>query len=318
MNRTTSAVRSLLVTALLPVTVAAGYQHSAIKHQSAAPVITISAAQRASNATPPPKPLVLGAVTENLGAFDQAVRYKASLKVLFLPWGSAMFPKRAITWAAKRGAETVIELQPKHLTMTQIGDGAGDAWLRGVFVPGVAALGDAVTVSFASEMNGQWYAWGSGHSTPAEYVRAWRHIHDLLSGTRVGKLLTWLWQPSAIHFSTPSPKPWWPGSKYVNVIGLDGYYVLPNDTFKIIFLQTIKLMRSLTNTPIMIGETAVGPSTGHQVADIRNLFAGVRHYHLQGLVWFNISQDAGKYHQNWRLQNHPAELREFIAELHKT
>jgi hypothetical protein len=179
----------------------------------------------------------------------------------------------------------------------------------------VAALGRSIVVSFAPEMNGQWYNYGSGRASPSAFVRAWRHVHGVLDSTRAGRLITWLWQPMAIHFGTASPKPWWPGWQYVNEVGVDGYYVNPKDTFTLIFGKTISVIRSLTRLPILIGEVAVGASTGHQATDIKNLFAGVRAYHLRGLVWFDIAQHNGRYHQDWRLQDYPQALGAFVAQL---
>jgi hypothetical protein len=116
---------------------------------------------------------------------------------------------------------------------------------------------------------------------------------------------------------------YWPGSHYVEVVGLDGYYYRSTDTFHIIFARTISLVRKKSpNTKIMIGETAVGPMTGHQPQGIKDLFSGIRHRNLAGLIWFNRNQmgipvppDKRVYHQDWRLQDHPAALRAFIAGL---
>jgi hypothetical protein len=32
----------------------------------------------------------------------------------------------------------------------------------------------------------------------------------------------------------------------------------------------------------------------------------VRRYQILGLVWFDIAQDDGPYHQDWRIENSPA------------
>ena len=327
MTLAASARRWLLATALMAGTMAAaGQADAAVRQHSATQsalvriaVVRTGVVRAAVAGKPRPagqsRGFELGAITTDLADFDKAVKYRASLRMLFLRWGSSIIPRKPIINDAKLGAEAVIELQPVHLSMIQVASGTDDQWLLDTLAPNLAAVGDPVTISFAPEMNGQWYPWGTTKTTPANYVLAWRHIHDVLAASPAGKLITWLWQPSAIHFSTPSPLPFWPGSKYVNEIGLDGYYVLPNDTFDVIFKQTIKLMRTVSNAPILVGETAVGATTGHLGPDIRNLFAGIREYHLLGLVWFNIAQHGGKYHQDWRLQDHPVGLRAFINQL---
>jgi hypothetical protein len=178
-------------------------------------------------------------------------------------------------------------------------------------------------------MNGSWYAYGS--STANDYIHAFRHVHDRLLkdvGRRLtpaaaSRLITFMWQPSAIHTSTPSPMPYWPGAHYVEMVGLDGYYYRSTDTFHIIFARTISLIRQKSpHTKIMIGETAVGPMTGHQARGIKDLFTGIRSRNLAGLIWFNRNQmsipfpaDKRIYHQDWRLQDHAPALRAFKAGL---
>jgi beta-mannanase len=48
----------------------------------------------------------------------------------------------------------------------------------------VRTLNLPIAVSFGHEMNGNWYPWGTAHTTAAQFVAAWRHIHDLFA--RVG------------------------------------------------------------------------------------------------------------------------------------
>ena len=60
-----------------------------------------------------------------------------------------------------------------------------------------------------------------------------------------------------------------------------------------------------TGKPVLLSETAVGPDAG-QPAKIPDLFAGMRQYGTLGLVWFDIAQDGGIYHQDWRIEDSPA------------
>jgi hypothetical protein len=62
--------------------------------------------------------------------------------------------------------------------------------------------------------------------------------------------------------------------------------------------------------------------TGRQLRGIKDLFTGIKSRHLAGLIWFNRNQmsipfpaDKRIYHQDWRLQDHPAALHAFIAGL---
>jgi glycosyl hydrolase family 26 len=311
MKLTARAAGSLAVTLALPASIAAGVAPATAQHPGAATAI------RTGSQASPVKAIrwgsarfIVGSVTRNLVSFDTAVKEHVDLRMLFMNWGSTAFPATVIRANTKAGAQSVLELMPRNQSLIGIGNTGNtvyNRWLHDFLAPKIAALGIPITISFASEMNGPWYSWGFGHFTPRVFVRAWRHIHDLLAGTKAGPLITWMWQPSAIHFSTPNPVRWFPGSKYVNIIGLDGYFVLPADDFDVIFGKTIRLVRALTTLPIMVGETSIGWLTGHALLDMRRLFRGIRRFHLKGLVWFNINQRGSTsiYHEDWRIQDRP-------------
>jgi hypothetical protein len=69
-------------------------------------------------------------------------------------------------------------------------------------------------------------------------------------------------------------------------------------------------VRIFTRRPILLSETGVGQVAG-QATKIPDLFAGVRANHLLGFVWFDRAQADGLYHQDWRLEGHPAGLAAF-------
>ena len=50
-----------------------------------------------------------------------------------------------------------------------------------------------------------------------------------------------------------------------------------------------------------------------QAAKIPGLFAGIRRDHLLGLIYFDVTQHRGLYHQDWRLDDHPAAVAAFRA-----
>jgi hypothetical protein len=66
----------------------------------------------------------------------------------------------------------------------------------------------------------------------------------------------------------------------------------------------------LTGKPVLLSETAVGPIPG-QAAKIGELFTGIEQYQTLGLVWFDIAQHAGLYHQDWRIEDSRAAVAAF-------
>jgi mannan endo-1,4-beta-mannosidase len=326
MNRAALAARMFLVVALLPAIGAAGYAAYEYRTQPPIPVGTYHQfpSEPLINGRPTPGLLLgtyaPGADVTGLAKFDHAITARAALTVRYMAWGKP-FPATYVAHAAGLRAETVLELEPrgpKDPSLAAIAAGVGDRWLR-KFAAEMLALPDHIILSFAPEMNGAWYKYGHGHVPPSDYVRAFRHVHDVLAATRAAKLITYLWQPSAVHLTTPPPEPYWPGAKYVDEIGLDGYYFFPSDTFRVIFGQTLRMLRALApKTPILIGETAIGPKSEHEGADIKDLFAGIRRNHLIGLIWFDKRQKVNIYHQDWRLQDNHAALADFAAALEST
>jgi hypothetical protein len=330
MNRAALAARLFLVVTLLPAFGAAGYAAYAYRHQPPIPPGTSRQNSSDPRISGKPSPgLMLGAYalgsdTKGLANFDTKVGHRAVLTVRYMLWGKT-FPAKYVAAAAALGAETVVELEPRGPTaptLAQIASGQQDRWLR-KFAREVLGPQDHFILSFAPEMNGKWYQYGAKYVTGGQYIAAFRHVHDVLAATRAGRLITFLWQPSAIHRTTPNPTPYWPGSKYVDEIGLDGYYFYADDNFRRIFGESLKLIRQVApDKPMLIGETAAGPEFGHESADIRDLFAGIARNHLLGFIWFDRNQLHKKYptklrkfHQDWYLQDFPVAITSFQAAL---
>ena len=161
-----------------------------------------------------------------------------------------------------------------------------------------------MVIGFGHEMNASWYSWGYRHVPASTFVAAWRHIVTLFREQGADNV-TWLWTINADRPGTGPIKSWWPGSSYVDWVGIDGYYVRPSDNFYTVFGATIAHVRVFTHKPVLLSETAVGPAAG-QFSKIANLFAGMRQTQTIGLVWFDIEQHDGLYHQDWRIENSPA------------
>ncbi len=200
------------------------------------------------------------------------------------------------------GAVTIVQIDPTYASLHGIAAGAYDGYLR-TYADSVREFGHPVVIGFGHEMNATWYAWGYGHVPPATFIAAWRHIVTLFRRQGAANV-TWLWTIQADTSGTGPVRSWWPGAKYVTWVGIDGYYYRPSDTFASVFGQTIAQVREFTKKPVLLSETAVGPRAG-QVAKIKDLFTGMRQYTTLGLVWFDITQHQGIYHQDWRIEDSP-------------
>jgi mannan endo-1,4-beta-mannosidase len=234
--------------------------------------------------------------------FAKAAGRRPNLVGYYSGWPQRFATSFAET-ARGRGAVTILQMDPTGASVSSIADGAYDAYLRS-YADSVRDFGHPVVIGFGHEMNANWYSWGYGHVPPHTFVAAWRHIVTLFRAQGADNV-TWLWTINADLPSTGPIASWWPGARYVTWVGIDGYYYRPSDTFASVFGKTMAQVRAITNKPVLLSETAVGPEAG-QAAKMPGLFIGVHQYQMLGLVWFDIAQDDGRYHQDWRIENSPS------------
>jgi mannan endo-1,4-beta-mannosidase len=251
----------------------------------------------------------------NVNRFTQAVGRRPNLVLYYSGWPERFKTAFAKT-AADHGATTLVEMDPTDVSLDRIANGGYDPYLV-AYARAVAKFGKRVVISFGHEMNGYWYSWAYTQSSPASFVRAWRHIVTVFREHGATNV-TWLWQVNSASAKTGPVHKWWPGASYVNWVGVSGYYFLPTESFSYIFKPVVASVREFTNDPILIAETASAPGDG-QTRRINDLFAGVRNEHYLGLVWFDHNSSGGGASPytglDWRLEGHPGELKAFRAAL---
>jgi hypothetical protein len=228
--------------------------------------------------------------------FAQNIGTEPNLVSYYSAWLEA-FQLGFATAAAKRGAMTLVQIDPLNVSLANIAAGQYDAYLRS-YAAAVKAFGAQVVLSFGHEMNGDWYSWAYQHTPAAVFIAAWRHIVDMFRSAGA-RNVTWLWTVNIIDWRIPipSPAPWWPGNSYVNWVGIDGYYYNSTWKFAPLFGPTIVAVRKLTRDPILISETGAA-TTANQPAKVADLFAGARTYGLLGFVWFD-----GDVNRDWRIDS---------------
>jgi hypothetical protein len=170
--------------------------------------------------------------------------------------------------------------------MTDIASGGYDDYLA-QFGQGIKAFGHPVLLTFAHEMNGNWYPWGYGGSegtTPAQWIAAWDHVVTVVNAQAPG-LVTWVWAPN-VELGATSIGQYWPGAQYVGEVGIDGYLSYDGATYQSEFGQTVADVRAITSRPIWIAETGVNQddSTGDRLAQFA---ADVKQAGLTGMLYFN-------------------------------
>jgi mannan endo-1,4-beta-mannosidase len=218
--------------------------------------------------------------------FAQGIGGQPNLVSYYSPWQQP-FQRVFAATAAARGADTLVQMDPKSISLTAIAEGQYDSYLR-AFAGQVKAFGHPVVVSFGHEMNGYWYSWGHGYTQPATFIKAWQHVVTVFRAAGAANV-KWLWTVNVVDGTQgiPNPQPWWPGRSYVDWVGIDGYYQSTSQGFGQVFGPTIVDVRTLsTSVPILISETGAATTAGQQ-ATVTDLFAGVRTYGLLGFLWFD-------------------------------
>ena len=241
--------------------------------------------------------------------FASTTGVQPNIALYYSGWGEpfqAGFARQVV----QHHAVPLIQIEPGRTHLSDIVKGGYNDYLK-TYAKAVARFGrqtgHGVIIGFAHEPNGPWYPWGNGHVPPAMWVRAWRHVVDLFRHYGADDV-TWLWTINIIdtRHGIAAPGPWWPGSKYVTWVGIDGYYYKSTWSFAPLFGPAIRAVRKLTFDPILISETGASNAAG-KAAKITDLFAGVRAYGLLGLVWFDVDRV-----RDWQIDT-PASAAAFLA-----
>jgi hypothetical protein len=209
--------------------------------------------------------------------------------------------------------------QPKY-RLARIAGGAFDDYIRR-YAGDIRDYGGPVFLRPFHEMDGFWYPWGGtvNNNTPADYVAAWRHVHDLFR--EVGATnVTWIW--SVNHVTVPDTpenqiQHYWPGPAYVDWIGVSGFNwgtASPLSTWKGFDAVNQDKYRQLLayHLPIMLTETGAPEVGGVKAEWITDSFhAMLDHYpQLRAVIWYD-KRDSDL--RDWRLDSTPAALAAFRA-----
>jgi hypothetical protein len=233
--------------------------------------------------------------------FAASIGRKPNLIGQYVAWNTP-FPAQSVARAWSYGALSYLAWEPYGASVQSIAAGHSDGYITG-FAKAVRALNDPVALSFGHEMNGFWYPWGTKDTTPAEFVAAWRRIHNLFAQAGASNVI-WVWNPNDI-FPVPQIQlqPYYPGNAYVDWIGITGYFSTTGpDTYAQLYAPTLAEVRTFSDKPFIIAETSVetGPN---EVLSARQLILGtvLAHPRMLGLIWFDYDKD----NVDWRVESRP-------------
>ncbi|MEO3758881.1 glycosyl hydrolase [Mycobacterium sp. B14F4] len=246
-----------------------------------------------------------------LQAVADAVGRRAEMVMAFEDF-FAPPPISAMAVAAYCGADPIISWEPWCWTddrspavIRSLLSGALDDYIYR-WADEIRDWGGRTYVRFAHEFNGDWYPWTPACGTmPADYVRAWRHVHDIFAAQRVGNAM-WVWAPTIGGITGLAH--WYPGDEYVDVLGIDGYNwgtSLPTTCWtepEALFGETFDELRSIgPGKPILVAEVGcaeVGGSKADWIARFTEFLS--RQPDVMGFVWFEHDKET-----DWRITSSP-------------
>lgn len=275
------------------------------------------------------------------GGWDQTFRADAVQRA----WARGLLPM--LTWESRpiaAGNDVVDE--PDYTLPRIIGDpdkgvpGAFDAYLH-AYAKAIVKTGLPLAIRLDHEMNGIWYPWsettGTGASIngnrPGDFVKMWRHVHDIFAAEGANDLVIWVWAPNIIN-NLPSRnqsqaflESLYPGDDYVDWVGLSGYLRTPfksdqQFTFDYTFGRSLEQLRAIADKPIVLAELGATESGGHKAAwitDVFDAFTRKENDDIVGFAWFNLAVttvSAGdRVTNDWRIDSRADTLEAFRAGL---
>ncbi len=202
-------------------------------------------------------------------------------------------------WVPANGAN-----QPDY-ALAKIANGQHDGYIDS-WAYDLKTWGGTTLLRFAHEMNGDWYPWAAGANgnKAADYVDAWRHVHDRFQRANADNV-QWVWAPNVKYDGSAPLDDLYPGDDSVDWIGMDGYnWAAARSSSKWRSLGNVfgptydELTAAHPAKPIMIAETGCPGSRPDKASWIRKGFLSTvprRFPNLSAITYFDAKTD-----RDWR------------------
>lgn len=245
--------------------------------------------------------------------YEESLGYKFELIMTYMDFGQE-FPQEVVDRAYSEGRvmmltwQPVIKttLNPNGVIIPGIINGDYDAYIKDR-IKRIKAIGAPVFLRVGNEMNGDYTPWCAWYySKDADlYIDAWRHIFQIIKQEGACNVIL-VWNPhdrSYPHFKWNSTELYYPGSDYVDWVGLTGYNSgtsYPNDTwrkFNDIYgpLYNDYLLK-YPGKPFMIGEFSCNETGGDKKAWIKECLSSLKNYpNIRIAVWFDKTEGKWLY-----------------------
>ncbi|UAJ79169.1 hypothetical protein IT072_18505 [Leifsonia sp. ZF2019] len=253
-------------------------------------------------------------------------------------WAQGRMPM--MTWESRPIKSANDTTDAPAYSLPKIIGGDFDAYLH-QYAKDIVATGLPLAIRLDHEMNATWYPWnetdGQGRSingnNVGDYVKMWRHVHDIFQQEGANSLVVWVWAPNIVNNLAATHKvdgfteALYPGDDYVDWVGVSGYlrppYKADNDfSFDYTFKPTLDKLRALTKKPIILAEIGASETGGYKAKWITSLFDALgkpENDDIIGFSWFNLAitsyVEGVRATNDWRIDSRADTLSAFIAGL---
>ena len=237
------------------------------------------------------------------GNLDMVLQFHAFAKGFDYPAGQ-------IAELHGRGITSLIKLEPWSwegsadisFSLGRIIGGEFDEGLD-KFARGIATSNIPVLLTFGHEMNGDWYPWSGD---PETYKKAYVHVWDIFERAGANKYATWLWN---INAGRGDASAYYPGDKYVDGIGLDGYSTdwtgNPKDARSLFGADIAYMKQAHPLKSLWILEAGYDKSNGGSPAGeaqfLKSLVELAAQEELAGVFYFNVNKPETGRERIWTL-----------------
>jgi hypothetical protein len=275
--------------------------------------------------------------------FEKLIKHPVGSVMWFCTWDDS-FPAKACREAYERGIIPHITWElfwpsknPNNArpvdssgyeAMDAIVAGKHDAYISD-FALAVKAYQKPVLIRFMHEFNGNWYVWsgnknGGFKGGPEKVIAVWHYVVDQFKNLGADNA-EWIWAPHGPSIDRTTEawndvKNYWPGTAYVDWIGLDGYNFYPKDPWgnKRPFRDFDNCFRALYDTctqlgsqPMMIAEFGTGEfnyDTQTKANWITDAFSKIKsdYPRIRLFTWFHINKE-----HDWRVNSSSGALSAF-------
>ena len=297
--------------------------------EAAAPPATASP----HTTTPAPRLVGWGAYEEGwpvdtagLAHIEALAGRRANLIQTYVHWGGGWgsFPSATpfITASLAHGATPVVTWLSDDPSISdqsayapgRIAAGAWDTYARG-WADGLRSLHAPVMLRFDPEMNGNWASYSPGINgiTDADYVGAWKHLHELFAAEGATNVV-WVWSPNVEYQGSTPLRSLYPGDAFVDWVALDGYNWGNTNghawqSFSGVFDQSLTDLTALTGRPLMLAEVASSDIGGDKAAWISDMFTQLlQRPEIRAFIWFDLNKET-----DWSVASTPGAASAFTT-----